>query len=114
MNPWPGEVNRAMAGMGAEVYATMWGPSEFNMTGGVLARYDRSPDLHQLRRWPVLFTCGHFDEATPETTAWYQSLVPGSELAVFDMSSHMPHLEERVAYMNVLRNFLNRADSKQT
>lgn len=112
LNPWPPELNRSNAKAGMDVYHTMWGPTEFNMTGGSLATYDRSADLHRLARWPVLFTCGRYDEAAPETTAWYQSLVPGSELAVFDQSSHTAHLEERAAYITTLCVFLRRAESQ--
>lgn len=111
MNPWPMEINMAMAMMGAEVYHTMWGPTEFNMTGGNLANYDRTPDLRELAKWPVLITCGKYDEATPGACAWYQSLIPGAELEVFELSSHTPHLEERAAYMQRLRAFLARVES---
>jgi proline iminopeptidase len=112
LDPWPRDVNEAMAGMGTVVYHTMWGPNEFNMSGGRLDSYDRTPDLHRLGDWPVLFTCGRFDEATPDATAWYRSLVPGAEIAVFERSSHMPHVEERDAYMATVRDFLRRADAQ--
>lgn len=111
MNPWPAPLNESLAGAGLNVYNTMWGPTEFNMRGSVLEHYDRTPDLPALAKWPVLFTCGRFDEATPEATAWYQSLVPGSELAVFEQSSHASHLEEREAYMTVAREFLRKVDT---
>lgn len=111
MDPWPMEINMAMSMMGAEVYHTMWGPTEFNMTGGNLASYDRTPDLHELANVPVLITCGRYDEATPGACAWYQSLIPGAELEVFEKSSHTPHLEERSAYMQRLRTFLRRAEA---
>ncbi len=50
----------------------------------------------------------------PEDTAWYHSLVPGSELVVFEESSHMPHLEEPDRYQRVLRDFLHRAEQART
>ncbi len=61
---------------------------------------------------PTLFLCGRHDEATPEATAWYQSLVPGAELVIFEQSSHMPQLEEPERYLAVVRDFLRRADAR--
>jgi proline iminopeptidase len=111
MDPLPNELEESLAKAGLPVYNTMWGPNEFYMSGTVLEDYDRSADLSKLGRWPVLFTCGRYDEAAPETVAWYQSLVPGSEMVVFERSSHTAHLEERDAYIAVARDFLRRAEA---
>lgn len=108
-DPLPEEMLRAIAATGHAVYAHMWGPNEFNMTGGTLRTYDRTPRLPELAV-PTLFTCGRYDEATPAATAWYQSLVPGSEIAVFAQSAHLPHLEEREAYLATVKDFLRRAE----
>jgi proline iminopeptidase len=108
LDPWPDEVERAFAGHGPEVYETMWGPSEFTVSGN-LGDFDRSSRLGEIGV-PALFTCGRHDEATPEALAWYQSLLPGSELAVFEESSHMAHLEERERYMRVVSDFLVRTE----
>ena len=102
--PWPEPVARAMASSNDDVYRAMWGPSEFHMTG-VLKDYDRSGRLAEIDE-PVLFLCGRYDEATPETTAWYQSLVPGSELAVIEEASHTPHAEQPEATLDAVRRFL--------
>lgn len=104
LNPWPALLERTLAGEGTTVYQTMWGPSEFYMTGNLL-HYDATPYLSTIDI-PTLFTCGRYDEATPETTTWYQSLLPHSELAIFEQSAHMPHLEETTKYLQVLSNFL--------
>lgn len=104
LNPWPEPLQRAIAGEGTVVYNTMWGPNEFFMTGNLL-NYDHTARLSEIDI-PTLFTCGRYDEATPETTAWYQSLLPGSELVVFEQSAHLPHLEETESYLQTLRNFL--------
>jgi proline iminopeptidase len=108
--PPPKELAASIAGMGHEVYETMWGPSEFNATGN-LKDYDRSGRLKEISV-PTLFTCGRYDEATPKSTAWYQSLVPKSKLVVFENSAHMAMLEERDRYIETIRRFLKEAERK--
>ena len=109
LNPWPIFMERTMAKTGFPVYNAMWGPSEFNMMGGNLRYYDRTQRLPEISL-PALWTCGRFDEAQPETVAYYQSLLPGSRLVVFEESSHTAHLEERERYMQVVRDFLRRVE----
>lgn len=105
MEPWPISMQRSMAKAAYAIYHTMWGATEFNMTNGNLRYYDRTSRLHEIQI-PTLWTCGRFDEAQPETVAFYQSLLPDSELMVFENSSHTAHLEERERYMQVIRGFL--------
>ncbi len=78
LNGWPPALVRSFEGSGAAPYLTLWGPAEFLVTGR-LRGHDASPLLRGLSM-PVLFTCGRYDEATPETTAWYHSLVPHSTM----------------------------------
>jgi proline iminopeptidase len=108
LHPWPDSLERTLGGEGSIVYKTMWGPSEFYMTGNLLD-YDCTDHLGEIDI-PTLFTCGRYDEATPEATAWYQSLLPTSELAVFEQSAHMAHLEETGRYLRTLRDFLQRLE----
>jgi proline iminopeptidase len=108
LDPWPQELERGFAGMGLDVYETMWGPTEFHATG-TLVELDLAPRLAELRL-PVLFTCGRHDEATPDTVGSYRSAVAGAELVVFEGSSHTAHLEEPDHYLEVLRRFLARAE----
>jgi proline-specific peptidase len=108
LDPWPQELERGFAGMGLDVYETMWGPTEFHATG-TLVGLDLAPRLAELRL-PVLFTCGRHDEATPDTVGSYRSAVAGAELVVFEDSSHTAHLEEPDHYLDVLRRFLARAE----
>ncbi len=108
LDPWPEALEQSNAGASLDVYHIMWGPSEFYMTG-TLADYDRTDRLGEISV-PMLFTCGAYDEATPEATAWYQSLVPHSQMAVFDESAHLPHLEQPDEYLGVVRKFLSACD----
>ena len=102
--PFPEAMKRSHQESSGEVYSIMWGPSEFYATGNLKA-YDRTALLSELTL-PVLFTCGRYDESTPEACAWYQSLTPGSRLEVFENSAHMAHLEETDAYLDTVRRFL--------
>jgi proline iminopeptidase len=110
LGTWPAALNRSVAGTGAQPYRTMWGANEFTCTGN-LHEYDSTARLGEIAI-PALFLAGRFDETTPDSTAWYQSLVPGSELAIFEHSSHMPQLEEPARYLAVVRDFLRRADRR--
>ena len=103
-DPWPDALERALATASSTVYEAMWGPSEFSITG-CLANYDRTDSLGQIKV-PTLLTCGRHDEATPEATAWYQSLIPNSKMVVFEESAHLAHLEEPDHYLAVVREFL--------
>ena len=110
IDPWPIELERSMAKAGRAVTSAMWGPSEFSMSRGNLRYYDRTPRLREIER-PVLWTCGRFDQARPETVSHYQSLLPGSEFVLFERSSHTSHIEERAHYVQVVREFLRRVES---
>lgn len=109
LKPWPDEVERAFAGAGMPVYETMWGPSEWAATG-TLRDFDRADRLEELRL-PALFTCGRYDEATPETVEFYRSRLPGARLTVFEHSSHMAHLEERERYLEEVSRFLRMVEN---
>jgi proline iminopeptidase len=92
-----------------EIYLHMWGPAEFSATG-TLKSFDCTDRLHEIHV-PTLFTCGRYDEATPETVADYCSRVPGAKMVVFENSSHTPYLEEPEAYIAVVREFLRSVES---
>ncbi|KPV44757.1 proline iminopeptidase-family hydrolase [Alicyclobacillus ferrooxydans] len=94
---------------GEEVYQTMWGPSEFHATG-VLKTYDRTNRLHEIKE-RSLFVCGEYDEASPDSTNYYHSLVAGSEFRVMTGCSHSPLREDPDAYLALIRAFLNRMDA---
>jgi proline iminopeptidase len=106
--PWPDSLVRTLTGANMDVYHTMWGPNDFTPTGN-LSDYDATPRLREIDV-PVLFTCGRYDECTPEATAAFARAIPGAEVAVFDDSAHMAHMEEREAFMARLSGFLHRAE----
>lgn len=108
VDPFPGELQLTMEQANLDLYETMWGPSEFYPTGS-LKDYDRTDRLGELDL-PVLLTAGRHDEATPAAARFYQGLIPGAELEVFEESAHMAMLEETERYLEVIRGFLRRVE----
>jgi proline iminopeptidase len=99
-----------VSGINSQVYNTMQGPSEFAITGN-LKDFDRTIPLSEIKV-PTLFTCGRYDECTPGATAWYHSLMPGSEMIVIEQSAHMTHLEEPELYVQTARDFLHKVECR--
>ena len=104
MDPWPECLQRTVDRMGQEVYSYMWGASEFTLTG-TLKDFERADYLGKINV-PTLFTCGRYDESTPNATAYYSSKLPGSRVVVFEDASHNHHLEKKEEYLRVVREFL--------
>lgn len=111
MQTWPEELERGFAGLGLDVYESMWGPTEFHATGSLVG-LDLTPRLAELRL-PVLFTCGRHDEATPDTVGSFRNAVPKAELVVFEESAHTAHLEEAERYVRAIRGFLERVEASE-
>ncbi|MDQ2754951.1 MAG: proline iminopeptidase-family hydrolase [Actinomycetota bacterium] len=112
--PNPQEVTDSFAQIEAEptVYHTMNGPSEFHVVGS-------------LREWsvverldavsvPTLVVAGAHDEATPLVWAPFVERIPGATSHIFPDSSHMPHVEEPNAFLEVVGGFLARHDHPQS
>ena len=59
---------------------------------------------------PTLLVSGRHDEATPSLQAALLDGIEGAEWIVFEESSHMPHVEERERYMQVVGDWLARHD----
>lgn len=108
-NPWTPDIDSTLSQLGVSVYTYMCGPSEFTVTG-TLRNYDRTARLREITI-PTLFTAGRYDEATPGTTRYYQSLVPGSQIEIFEHSAHMTMQDEPERYVEVLRAFLRKVES---
>ncbi len=104
LDPWPECLTRSIDGLGMDVYMGMWGPSEFTCAGNLLGE-DCAPVLDTLRI-PVLFTCGRYDEARPESIKGYVARVPGAKIAVFENAAHQHHLEAPEKYLAALTEHL--------
>jgi proline-specific peptidase len=110
LDPWPEPLLRSNRNVeGNVVYETMNGPNEFRVIGN-LKDWDRTDRLGEIQT-PTLITVGRFDEITPNCARTIHEGIPGSELVLFEQSAHTAHLEETERYLQVLRDFLRRAEA---
>jgi proline-specific peptidase len=109
-DPWPDCLERTFAGMGADVYETMWGPSEFGPVTGRLQNWDVTDRLGEIRV-PTLITGGRHDEARPAHLAILAHRITNSDLVIFENSSHLAFIEEQASYLRAVDGFLARADA---
>ena len=107
---WPDSLERSFAAHNDEVYVTMQGANEFSCTGN-LKDWDETARLKKIKT-PALYISGRYSETSPRATALCHQALPGSEMVVFQKSSHMPMYEEPRAYFRVLRDFLRRAEQR--
>jgi L-proline amide hydrolase len=107
---WPPEVAASFAALEQDptVYNTMNGPSEFHIIGSC-KDWQVKDRLHEIRV-PTLIVSGRYDEATPALQEVLHRGIDDSEWVLFEESSHMPHVEERERYMQVVAEWLRRVD----
>ncbi|HEY6565098.1 MAG TPA: proline iminopeptidase-family hydrolase, partial [Pirellulaceae bacterium] len=91
-----------------EMLEYMWGPSDFTVTG-TLRSVDRTPDLGILTM-PVLFHCGEFDEARPDTVREQAALTPNAEVAIIAGAGHLTMIDAPELANGAIRNFLARVE----
>ena len=91
------------------IYEYMWGPTEFNATG-TLRTFDRINDLKDIQQ-PTLFIGGEFDEVLPETLYYYQTLVPGSQVAIVPNAGHNKTGDNPADFMRMIGTFLSEVEA---
>ena len=108
IHPRPEFLKRMADKPGDRVYQTMWGPSEFYVTG-TLKHWDITGRLGEIRV-PTLIIAGRYDHATPVLAETLYRRIHNSELVVFENSGHFPHIEETEHYLQVLDHFLHHVE----
>jgi proline-specific peptidase len=91
-----------------EAYRAMCGPNEWTMTGA-LRGWDVRHRLGELEL-PTLVVRGRYDLCTERIARILVDGIRGAEYAVLDESSHTPVLEETDRYLELVGDFLARAE----
>ncbi|BBX63489.1 proline iminopeptidase [Mycobacterium saskatchewanense] len=110
VRPWPRDLEDAFRNMGAEIFETMFGPSDFHIVGTIRDWdvFDRLPEI----RVPTLVLAGRYDECVPEHMEEMHRRIAGSRFELFESSAHMPFIEEPERFDRVMREFLRQHDSR--
>jgi proline iminopeptidase len=108
LDPPPESMKRTEEGVSRSVYQTLWGPSDFFVTGR-LTNWERGAQIATLPQ-PMLITCGRSDQCTPESTGHLAKLNPLASFAVFDDCAHVTFLENPGAFLRVVGEFLRSYD----
>lgn len=90
---------------GKEIYSYMWGPSEFTSTG-TLRSFDRLNDLGKITV-PVLLFTGEYDEARPNTVAYYASLIPDARFVTIPDAAHATLNDNKEYTLKTVKSFLD-------
>jgi len=73
-----------------------------------LQRFDLNPELPKFK-FPTLVVTGRYDFNVAPSVAWaIHNAIPGSELAIFEKSGHLPFCEERDAFLKRAEAFLSK------
>lgn len=109
VRPWPRELEDAFRGMGAEIFETMFGPSDFHIVGTIRDWdvFERLPEISS----PTMLLAGRYDECAPEHMFAMHQRIAGSWFELFESSAHMPFIEEPDKFDAVMRDFLRRHDA---
>ena len=108
--PHPAELARTFAAIAEDptVYHTMNGPSEFHVIG-TLKTWSVVDEVNRIQVPTLLISGGH-DEAAPSTVQPFADGIPDVRWHIFEQSSHVPHIEERNAYMPLVQDFIDARD----
>ncbi len=108
MNPLPESYLRSSEKMSLTVYNEMWGNSEFEVSGN-LKDFDVMDRLNEIEV-PLLYTCGEYDECTPQTVLKYHESTPNSKYVVIEDASHLHHVEKIREYETIIREFIKECE----
>ena len=100
--------NRALERFNTALNVHMWAPPD-----GELSDWDLRTRIHEISI-PTLVVAGRHDGATSGAEDVLHEGIPGSELAVFEDSSHYPFAEEPERFVHTLDDFLTRAEGVST
>lgn len=109
VRPWPRDLEEAFRNMGAEIFETMFGASDFHIVG-TIRDWDVFDRLTEIAM-PTLVLAGKYDECVPEHMREMHQRISGSRFELFESSAHMPFIEEPDRFDQVMRDFLRLHDA---
>jgi proline iminopeptidase len=105
--PWSDELNSAFGTLNKEIFKYMKGSD----SSGYLSDYDCIDKLSQIKT-PTLLIAGEYDEATPTTVKYYQSLIAESKVEILENCGHLTMQDNPEEHNKIVNNFLTEVENK--
>jgi len=104
LRPWPEPLRRSFRTMNRQIYTTMQGPDEFDITGN-FRHWDVWARLPQISV-PTLVIAALHDEMSPAQLRRMSALIPGARFALCPNGSHMALYDDQRRYFEFLVPFI--------
>jgi proline iminopeptidase len=109
LQPLPEMFNRALPHLNGEIYTMMQGPSEFGVSGRLVA-WDRSKDLPKIKT-PTLTIGAKHDTMDPEHMKWMATQVQNGRSLICPNGSHCSMWDDQANYFPGLIGFIKEVDA---
>ncbi len=105
---WPEPLNRAFKHLNQDIYTSLWGPSEFGVSGK-LETWDRMQDLDKIDV-PTLVIGATYDTMDPKHMEWVASQIKHGQFLLCPNGSHMALYDDQETYFSGLIKFIKSVD----
>ena len=102
--PWSADLDSSFAHANGAMAAFIYGVGPTQVTGW-MRDFKHGADLRAIRV-PTLLMLGRYDYTSVTSARQYQTLIPGSRVAIFEESGHLPMQDEPEKYVSLIRAFL--------
>jgi len=105
---WPEPVHRTFKHLNQDIYTSLWGPSEFGVSGK-LETWDRMQDLDKIDV-PTLVIGATYDTMDPKHMEWVASQIKHGQFLLCPNGSHMALYDDQETYFSGLIKFIKSVD----
>jgi len=105
---WPEPVHRTFKHLNQDIYTSLWGPSEFGVSGK-LETWDRTQDLHKIDV-PTLVIGATYDTMDPKHMEWVASQIKHGQFLLCPNGSHGAIFDDQETYFSGLIKFIKNVD----
>lgn len=110
LSPWPDAVKRTFNHLNEQVYVTLQGPTEFNITGSCKDWTIR--DRLVKITMPTLVLGGKYDSMNPDDIKALADRLPNGTAHICPNGSHFSIFDDQEDYFNAITSFIDSVESK--
>lgn len=110
IKPWPDAVQRTFDHLNKQVYVTLQGPTEFNITG--LCKNWSIRDRLKKITVPTLVLGAKYDSMNPEDIKKTAERLPKGEAYICPNGSHFSIFDDQKNYFNAINKFIEKVEGR--